>query len=135
MQITERFKLKDTISFDTLAPSILGTKFERVKVLGVLDSASAAQLGVDVVAMHRNIFPLLPAGTPDQIDAAPYLKLQLANGTFTAVSLNWINLDTVTVFESTSAAFTVSNIGPSDITRITDILKANGYSSLEVKVL
>lgn len=135
MNITDKFKLKDTISFNTRAPAILGTRFDRVKVLGVLDSQSAAQLGVDVVGMHRNIFPLLPQGTPDDIDAQPYLKIQLPSGTITAISMAWMNLDTVTVFESTSAQFTVSDIGPADIERIVNILKANGYNSVESRVL
>lgn len=134
MNITDRFKLKDTISFDTLAPSILGAKFTRVKVMAVLDSQSASQ-HIDVVAMHRNIFPMLPAGTPDQLDAAPYLKLQLPNGEVTVVSLNWIRLETVEVFVSTSANFAISNIASTDIERITALLKANGYNSIEVNVL
>jgi len=127
-------QLKSTVSFDLHAPQILGTRCENAKVLALLDADSARQY-IDPIAMHAQVFPFLPDGTPDDFDGYNYLKLKLANGTTTAIGLAWIKDDSFVVASTQSMQFTIANVTPEGKNIIIAALSANGFRAVDVKML
>lgn len=127
-------KLGDTVSFDVYPSAILGTSFKRVKVLAILDMDSARQW-IDPVAMHINVYPTLPEGTPNRPSDYYYVKIRLPNGQVTCLGLPWIREETITVHDQTTMRVTIENIGPEDVERVIKALSANGYNAVDVQLV
>lgn len=138
MQVNEYFSIDDVISFNVYPSAILGNSFTRVKVLAVLDADSAKLFGIDPIALHAAIYPTLPTeskNTYKKYNDYKYIKIQMPNGTISAIGLPWMNMESVVVVESTTARFTVALDSPTDIDEILAILNANGYHSIQVETL
>ena len=138
MQVNEYFSIDDVISFNVYPSAILGNSFTRVKVLAVLDADSAKLFGIDPIALHAAIYPTLPTeskNTYKKYSDYKYIKIQMANGTITALGLPWMNMESVVVINSTTARFTVGLDTPTQIDEILAILNANGYHNIQVETL
>lgn len=126
--------LNSTVSFDTHAPTVLGTMFKNAKVLAHVDM-DTARFWIDPEAMHINVYPFLAGmGVPDDPASYSYVKVKLANGTSTAVGLPWIKGDSIKVFTETSIQITVDGVGPDDRANIIQALAANGYKAAKVEL-
>lgn len=137
MNVNEFFALGDVINFSVYPSAVLGSNFNRVKVLSVLDPATA-KLFADVVALHNNIYPYLT--DPDKVTYKKYtdynyIKVRLSNGTETVLGLPWINMETVVVVTSTTARFDIALDTPDEINDILALLRANGWYNVAVTTL
>lgn len=86
------------LSLTTYAPALLGSNFQRVKLLGILDYRSVYPW-IDPAATHANVFPSLPPGTPNNHTKYSYAKFEFPNGKIVILGLPWINDSTVEVIE------------------------------------
>jgi len=127
--------LNATVSFDLYPSQILGSGYTRAKVLAWMDADTAKYFGIDPIALHANVYPLLPAGTPNRFDGYPYVKLRLENGTVTAVGVPWIRDETLVVLTQTRARLTLENITPEQLAIALQALSANGISAVDVEML
>ncbi len=132
MLSTSQITIGSTYNFEMYAPAILGTAYKNVKVVAILD-ADSAQAYINPVLMHRNVYPHLPAGVPNQYNGYSYLKLKLASGKYTAVGIPWIRDETFTEIATTSLRFTIQNVSPDDRNTIMKALSANGFSAVDVQ--
>lgn len=121
----EKLAIGNTVSFDVY-PEILGTPYQRVRVLAVLDMDTTRYLNFDPVAMHANVYPSLPAGTPNRPDGYSYLKLRLENGTITCVGIPWIREDSIELHTGGSLKLMWNNVTEEQRNRIIITLRANG---------
>lgn len=129
MVILEKFKLKDVISFETHASSILPQDYERVTVIGVIPASDCHLYGYDAYSMHAQIFRLVPPGTMENnADSYDYLRLRTLNGETRIVGIPWINASTIKVFKKTTACFIVEDIAQEDIEKIQLSISRHGYS-------
>lgn len=138
MQVNEYFSVGDTISFSVHPSAILGNSFTRVKVLAVLDADTAKLMGIDPVALHAAIYPTLldvDKTTYKKYNDYLYIKIQLANGTITALGLPWIIMTNDMVVNSTTGRFTIALDNPSQIDDILALLNANGFHNIQVETL
>lgn len=126
--------LNSTVTFDFYPSQVLGTGVKRAKVLAILDAATAA-VWIDPIALHANVFPFLPVGTPNSFDAYPYVKLKLQSGEITFVGLPWIREETLVLSTTQKMQLTIDSVTPEDQDRIIKALSANGFKSLDVKLL
>lgn len=126
--------LGKTISFDTYAQHVIGIDFQRVALVGLLDTDSARHY-VDVSGMAQAIYPTLPKGTPIDYREYTWAKLKLGNGKFTCVALPWIKETTIKIHTDVSLSLSISGIGASDVNIILDILRSHGYTKLSSKIL
>lgn len=118
-----------TVSFNTHATSVLGTNFNRVKVLGILDHESAMlYLNVPIVAV--NVYPSLPSGTSKDYQNYQFLKIKHANGDNGCIAIEWINTSTFVVHEGVNIEFRVEDANASDADRIREILAFNGFEAV-----
>lgn len=122
------------VSFTVYPAAILGSAFNHVKVLGILDAASAFQF-VDPASLHANVYPTLPGGTPNDYKAYTYVKIQFQNGEVTCVGMPWIETGSLTVHEGTTMRVTIYNTSASELQRLREALISNGFNTFEVEVV
>lgn len=127
------FKIREIYSFDVFPAALLGNGFKNVTVLAVMDQESANQL-IDTQAVHVDVYPYLPAGTPNNPNAYNYLKIKTANGETTVLGLPWINEASIVHVDSTEITVKIGNVAASDVAAIRAALQQNGFSSLEITV-
>ena len=136
MLTPEQLPLNSTVSFQFYpSSSILGLGMTNVKVLGWIHARFAQYIGVDPIAMHANVFPTLPAGTPNNFEGYPWIHLRLPNGTETAIGLPWIKDETLVIATTRKMQFTVDNVTPAGQELILRALAANGYQAVDVVYL
>lgn len=124
--------ISKVVSFEVYPSAILGTTFDRVKILAFLDAASAQQF-IDPATMHANVYPTLPVGVPNRFDSYTYVKLQLENGTITCLGLPWIIQSTVVYETNVTYQITVSQAHGDDYEKIRQALIANGYNHITIE--
>lgn len=134
MSAMSKMKIGDTVSFDVYPASIIGTKFKQCKVLAFLDAESAVNW-IDPAAMHINVYPTLPTGTPNRYNAYSYIKVRLANGVTTCVGDPWIKADTVKVVTSNRLQVILEDVNPEDAQKVANILLQNGYANISVDLI
>jgi hypothetical protein len=128
------FSIKKVYHFDVYPSGILGNDFQNVTVLSIMDYESAIQMA-DIPAIHANVFPTLPAGTPEDPSATNYLKIRTANGQTTVLGLSWIKEETVQEVNSIAVQVTISGVATEDVSRIRVALAQNGFNNLDIKVI
>lgn len=123
-----------TVSFDINGAQIIGKTFNRVVVMGILDTDSARHY-IDVAGIAEAMYPTLPSGTPTDYRSYQWVKVKLSNGDFTCLALPWIKQETVVIHTDISLNLTVSGINASDVDKVLNILRSNGYTQLASKVI
>lgn len=126
--------LNAIVSFDLHPSQLLGTGYRNAKLLAVMD-ADTARFWIDPPAMHANVYPTLPVGTPNQYDGYPYLKLRLADGTTTAVGLPWIKDETFVEITTRSMRLTIENVSPENQNKVLLALSSAGFTAVDVSYM
>lgn len=121
-----QYKLKASYSFNTFAPSILGTSVRNAKLMAIVDYEIAANYTTPNTS-HVSVYPYLPAGTPNNPEKYTYLLFQLESGAKIVYANVWI--DEKTIKESTSSTLTIviENAASGDETTLRDFLALKGY--------
>lgn len=119
-------------TFNTFAPSILGTTIKNAKLKAILDYESATKIEA-VILKHRAIYPLLPTGTIDNPESYTYYHFQSESGEKIIIAEPWIVESTVEIIEHINLQVTLPGVSLSDTSRIRDALNAMGYSNYSIK--
>lgn len=125
------FELKSVYNFDVYPSAILGTDFQNVTILAILDYETALQ-SVDLPALHVNVFPLLPAGVPDDPSQYDYVKIKTSSGVNTILGIPWINLATLVLVVSRRMTVTIDGVSGDDVNRVQTCLAQNGYNNINI---
>ena len=126
------FKIKGTYSFNTYAPQILGSDFENVTVLSIMDHETAIAF-MDIASLHVNVYPYLPSGYPDDLTATDYIKIRTSGGNDTIIGVNWIVEETIVELLTGNIYATISGVSATDINRVINALASNGFNSTDVR--
>jgi hypothetical protein len=118
-------------SFDTWVPAILGNDYQNVTLQGEMDYETASR-SRDVEADHARLFPLLPAGTPNNPEAYTYIKVKTLSGASVILGRPWINEATIETVNSSVMDVTIGGITASDIPTVRQALAANGYNNITI---
>jgi hypothetical protein len=120
-------------SFNVVSP-ILGS-FKNVTVESEATARAAAGYNVDIYATHKNVFSLLPPGTPNNAAAYNYLVVRLANGAETVLGLPWIIENSVEAVSKFDAYIKLTDVPPEKEALIREMCAGNGFTigSLEFK--
>lgn len=127
------FQLKKVYSFDVYPTSVLGSNFKNVTVLAVMDQEMANK-EIDTQALHIQVYPSLPNGTPNQADGYNYVKIRTPANTTTILGMAWIKEDTIEEIASVTINVKLGNVTASDVTRIRNALVQNGFNNLIVSI-
>ena len=127
------FQLKQTYSFNVYPVPVLGNSFKNVTVSAIMDRDQANK-EIDTAALHAQIFPYLPAGTPNRADGYDYVKIKFPSGATTVLGLAWIVEDSVEQMTSSVINVKIANVSASDVTRVRNALVQNGFNAIEISV-
>lgn len=125
-------ELNKVYTFVTKAPSLLGASVINARLIGVT-VAENARKAHNVDLQYRKIFPLLPPGTPDNIDACIFYEFIGQSGERTIYADQWIDMTSVEVVEHIKITINVLNANMNDVSRIRDSLNALGYMSFSIE--
>lgn len=128
------FELGKVYTFQTLAPGILGTSIKNATLTGILDYETARKYD-EIDIKYRNIYPLLPSGTPDQVELCIYYKFKAENGTVVIVADQWIDVGSIELISNIEIVVTVTDISLQDINRIRDALLALNITTFNIRQL
>lgn len=122
-----------TVAFDVYPTATIGTLFNRVKLVAILDYEAANQY-INVPVLSANVHATLPAGTPKDYTKYLFLKVVLPDSTVTAVAVQWIDMTTYRIYDSVSINFTIDNVSGADVERVRKILASNGYTAVNFNI-
>lgn len=96
--IYEKWEIGEVYSFSPIVESSpLPTEFRRVRLEGIGGYNNARILaGSDIYSQWRNIYPDLPAGTPDSPEKCRWLNFTGTGGVTIVLAEPWIDGSTVT---------------------------------------
>lgn len=132
MSVQDKLIPKSTVSFSVYPTAVLPSSYKNVKVLGIIDDTTARALGHSVEEKHVNVYPSLPAGTPDDPTAYMYVRIQHASGELETLGLPWIRESTIVSMNFDVIYAKISQVQPSDYENILALLGANGYDHVEL---
>lgn len=131
---TNDIVLGSIVSFELYPSMMIASSYTRARVEAILGFADANKY-IDAKAVHINVYPTLPGGTPNKPESYYYLKLKLLSGEVTVVGVPWIKELTYVVVESNSFRFTVPNVSVDDEAIIRTQLAALGYKMVDVEYI
>lgn len=99
-----------------------------------MDRDSANTIG-DTQAMHVNVYPYLPSGTPNNPASYNWIKVRLASGQISVLGVPWINPESIVQVESRTAKVTIEDISADDLQGIRNALVTNGYTNIKVELV
>lgn len=130
---SEKMQVFNTVSFQVYPSGILGTKFDNVLIMAILDAASCVGI-IDPPALHANVYPTLPPGAVDDYTKYPYYKIKKPDGTITCIGRPWIREETVKVVTQQNLQIVLNNISIDDVARWREIVALNHGSDFTITV-
>lgn len=121
-------------TFNTNAPALLGIEIKNAKLISILDYDTAI-IFEDITTKYRQIFPLLPNGTPDDPRSCLYYRFKSESGEFIILADQWINMQSVEAIDAVTLQVTIAHAVVDDIRRIRDALNILGLRSFDIKQL
>lgn len=121
-------------SFDVWPTAILGTGFKNVSILALLDYETAISFS-DIEATHVNVFPHLPAGTPNRPGDFQYLLIRVDNGDKVIIGIPWINGESVIEVASLKINVVIEDVDANDLEGVRACLSQNGYDKISLKLI
>jgi hypothetical protein len=119
----------------TRAPAILGSRFERLTLKGVVDYDVAA-LYIKAAEIHKVVYPMLPVGTTLDSKALTYYIFKTEDNSKTIVlAREWIDMSTVVLVSTVTAKISVVLSSGTEVENIRKALVALGYSSFSIEVV
>lgn len=129
----DKLSSQNTYNFDTLAPGILPARFTNAVMLGEVSYELAVNHPLENIALkYRQIYPVLPSGTPDSPEKQKYYIFRTELGEMVTLCEQWISLDTVRLVKSINFNVAFKNAQPEDITRVRDVLLSMGYNNFTI---
>lgn len=120
------------VTFSVIPTGIIGTQFQSVKVLAVLDAKTALEQGTDIYGLHRSVYPsLVAAGVTVPNDATQYnwVKLSLGGTSVQIIGIPWIDFATFEVVVFTSLDIHITGLSNGDVEVIKRQLAVLGYNN------
>lgn len=126
------FEIKKVYTFNTLAPAILGAQIKNARLLGMLDYDGASAYD-NIALKFRQIYPVLPNGTPNEPTACIYYWFQGESGDKIILADAWIDMTTVEVVEHINIQVNFTDAKLADMPRIRDAMNALGFRNFVIK--
>lgn len=123
------FEIGGVYNVPTYSPAILGTVYKNVVLKGIVDYDSALAIS-NVELLQRQIYPTLPAGTPDNPRAYTWYHFKTVNNTSVVLAYPWIDISNVERVMSKVGVITIPNINDADVVRIVNQIRAMGYYAI-----
>lgn len=132
MALLENSRIYD---FEVYAPTVLGTAFKRVEILGKFPFETAVLLGGDLQPLHAEVYSTgtLPAGTPNDPRQYEWYRIRKPDGSITTIGEPWINRTTIVEVQLKMAICRIPNASTGDLARLQDMFKQAGFVGFEIE--
>lgn len=128
------YQIKQAYSFQVYPSALLGTGFQNVTVLAVMDQETANR-ETDTQAQHVQVYPTLPAGTPNDPAQYNYLKVRMPNGSTTILGMAWIKEDTIVQVTTGTIVVKITSSSPAaDLAKVRNALLQNGFTAIDLSI-
>lgn len=128
MTTINEINIGQRFSFEVYAPGRLGNNFKDVRLEGSMSAQMAANYGVDIYALHQNVYNSLPANTPNDPLQYSWVRIQMPNGDYQCLGVPYIRQESIQVSTGGSVILTFQNKTDADVQRILMSLSAIGQS-------
>jgi hypothetical protein len=98
--MTTALIIDSVYNFTTRAPSILGTGYNNVKLEAIMSQSKAVAKFPHIVARYRQVYPLLPTGTPDRAGRTTYYIFKTLSGEDICLAEEWIDMSQLRLVSS-----------------------------------
>lgn len=122
-----QLQLGQKFSFEVYAASIMG-HFKDVVLDSQLSPDGARAFGLDIYALHANVYKTLPSTVPNDPTAYGYIRVRHPNGTYSIVGIPHIRPDSIQLVSYGVLHLRFNNINQQDQQRILNAVTANGYT-------
>lgn len=122
-------------SFQVYPTSIIGTGFQDVRLEGHLRGSAVALYGIDIASMHANVYPTLPAGTPDDPYQYPWIRVQHRNGGYSVVGVPWIVPESIEIGQGSRRLLTWNDMSEDEMDLALMALSGVGLKPDNVQVM
>lgn len=126
------FEIGKVYTFNTVAPGILQTTYKNAKMKAALDY-DTAKMYDNIDLKFRQIYPVLPPGTPNTPESSVYYLFTSESGEPVVLADIWINTGTIDTIEGINFQVNFTNASLQDMNRVRDACLALGYTNFEVK--
>lgn len=134
MDKTTIFEVGKAYSFSVYPSTIITNDFDYAVCDGVF-TADIASTQSDIRAMHAQVFPYLPAGTPDDAHMYHYARFLLTDGSTRILGIPWINIDTVKISKIQKILVEIRGQTADKINEIRTVLLENGFTDISMTVI
>jgi hypothetical protein len=124
-------KIGSVYSFDTVAPALLGTRRERVRLASVMNYDYARRHDA-LDLKHRQLYPLLPENTPDAPETFVYYLFETESKESFIMAQPWIVESTIQEINSINILVRIYDGTMEDIPSIRDALNAVGLTDFTI---
>lgn len=122
-------------SFEVYPVAVLGNAYKDVRLEAIVSARTAASYGVDIQALHANVYPSLPPGsTPNDPFQYNYVRIEHVSGEFEVIGIPWIRQETIEISAGGKITIVFNDKTSSDLDHILLALSSNGYSPDDIKV-
>lgn len=119
-----------TVTFDTYAPAIIGSRQVRVTILGVVDYTSVTTFQPAV--RHTEVYSYLPSGSPKKYNEYSYIKVRDNNGNVQFFGVPWVNWDTLSIHEGKDMVVRLFDYPPSKVDYIRRLLLSHNITDFSI---
>lgn len=126
--------INKTYDFEVYAPTVLGTAFKRITILGYFPYVTAILLNGEIAPVHAEVYSTgnLPAGTPNDPRQYNYYRIQKPDGSITMLGEPWIDQSSIQEVQISTAICTIPNVSTSDLTRLSTMFKQAGFVNFDI---
>jgi len=122
--------INKTYNFTTLAPAILGSEFQLMKVKAILTATEAVKYR-DILTLHNTLTPVI-TGLPVSINDCTYYLFENSEKELVLLALEYIDYNSILEVESTNIRIEIFNTTSDDVSIIRNRLLELGYNTLKI---
>jgi len=131
MAVIDASVINIPLTFEVYPANLLGTKFTNWTPTSILSARDAMHFD-DVAAMHKQVYPTLPAEVEDNYKSYQYVRGVTQDGTYMILGIPWIKEASIIVAGTGVLFIRVNNFVPNNenIANVRKALSSYGYTAV-----
>lgn len=124
------FQINKVYNFNTLAPDILGSRYEGFKVKSMMTAEEAMKYR-DIYTLHQNLVPAI-TGLPINAGDCVFMLLESKDKETTILAIEYIDPASITLVETINIRVELLDVSTDDLAVVTSRFKELGYTNMVV---
>ena len=120
-----------TYTFNTASPVFLGAVIEKAKLKSIVDADTARRFSA-IDQMYAQVYPSLPAGTPNDVNGTTYYLFEGLNKSLIVMAEQWIVESSLEIVQHVSINVSIPQASLSDVERVRAALTAADIQNFSI---